>query len=133
MFVCRASVTSPLLNSTMRPYKPYIFCVDMILAMCHHILYHIILYCHHIFYSLAELSIALIILKHCWWMAEVWQKLNRADVAWFSFNIHFALLRLSENVENYPLCINHSLVLLVLPNTKKLISRPLVGLKRLLL
>ena len=36
LFVCPASVTPPLISTIwcFRPYKPYIFCEDMILATC---------------------------------------------------------------------------------------------------
>ena len=44
LFVCPASVTSPLISTIwcFRPYKPYIFCKDMILATCHH--HHIVIW-----------------------------------------------------------------------------------------
>ena len=49
---CPASVTSPLISTIwcFRPYKPYIFCQDMILATCQ---------CQHIFCCWVEPSLPL--------------------------------------------------------------------------
>ena len=52
LFVCPASVTSPLISTIwcFRAYKPYIFCEDMILATCQ---------CQHIFCCWVEPSLLL--------------------------------------------------------------------------
>ena len=91
--VCPASVTSPLISTIrcFRPYKPYIFCEDMIMAACH---------CHSLL-SWARFTVVLfLVYNDLASSVEFWIDGN-CYAAWFGLNIAANNLILKSGAREY--------------------------------